>query len=122
MSPIEQLISIIERTRVNLSSEKAAQADLAEALDKAGVTYLREVRLAPGDIIDFLIDETSAGAIGIELKLNRSVKAATFRQLERYAKSPRVRSMILATNRAMGLPALIDGKPVYLASMGRAWL
>lgn len=119
MTEIEAILHCIERTRVDLTSEKAAQADLEAAFRARGFEFRREVRLAPGDIIDFIIDPIG---VGVELKLKRAGKMATFRQLARYAKHDEIRALILASNMAMGLPALIEAKPSYLASLGRAWL
>jgi hypothetical protein len=75
------------------------------------------VRLTPVDIVDFMV-----GDVAIEIKLKGARKKQVYQQLCRYAKSPRVKHLVLASNLAMGLPPEIDGKPAYFSSLGLAWL
>lgn len=117
MVSVAAIVGVIHAARIDLSDEKRAQSDIAAAFAAAGITARREVRLAPGDIIDFVID-----GVGVEVKLRSSRKREIFRQLRRYAGHPEIRSLVLASNLAMGLPAEIDGKPLAVASLGRAWL
>ena len=114
---IERGSRCIRATRLDLSDEKRAQRMLAESFEAAGLPFQRELRLAPGDIVDFLVD-----GIAVELKLRGTPKVAIYRQLRRYATYARVEAIVLASNLAMGLPAEIEGKPAYLVSLGRAWL
>jgi argininosuccinate synthase len=78
---------------------------------------LREHRLATGDIIDFFVD-----GVAVEVKLKRNQPPSILFQLKRYARHESVTSLVLVTNRAMGLPREINGKPAYYVSLGRAWL
>lgn len=105
--------------RFTLSSEKQTQAEVFEVLrEKFGEETQREVRLAPGDVIDFLLR-----GIGVEVKLKSGMSATEiYRQLERYAKHEAVHALVLLTNRAMGLPCQIGGKPAFYVSLGGAWL
>lgn len=111
------LVRLIRSARVDLSSEKAAQDDLERLLAQNHVTCEREVRLNDRDIVDFL-----AGEIAIELKLKGARKKAVFRQLQRYAESPLVNVIILASNLSMGLPYQINGKDAYFVRLGEGWL
>lgn len=111
------LAALIRRARLDLSTEKHAQADLEKALTAAAIAYEREVTLAPGDIVDFLVD-----GVALEVKLRNIGKRRIFKQLERYAGSERVRAIMLATNISMGLPEQIGGKDAYYVSLGQAWL
>jgi hypothetical protein len=112
-----EIIKILSLARLDLSFEKRTQQDFASVLDARNIAYEREVRLSAVDIVDFLI-----GDVAVEIKLKGSRKKAMYLQLCRYAECDRVGSLILATNLAMGLPPLIESKPAFLVSLGRAWL
>ena len=112
------VIDLVHRTTLSLSTEKATQADLHAALVMAGIGAEREVRLAPGDIIDLLLP----CGLGIEVKLRGAQKRRVFAQLVRYAGHERIRGLLLVTNLPMGLPPVIQGKPAWSASLGRGWL
>lgn len=114
---INALVNLIRSSRIDLSSEKRAQADLEALLVAANVAYEREVRLSDGDIIDFLID-----GIGIEVKTRAASKKDIFRQLTRYAKHPRIDVLILVGCISMGLPPQIEGKDAYFVKLGEGWL
>ena len=114
-----EVVRLIGSARLPLSDEKAAQAALSLALDAAGMAHVREMRLSPKDIVDFLIPETG---LAIEVKIAGTRKAAAYRQLERYAAYDEVRAIVLATSVSMGLPPEIGGKPAYYASLGRGWI
>jgi len=116
------IASLIGEGRFELGSEKATQEgvwELLRSLFRPECVLRREHRLAPGDIVDFFIG--SAG-VAIEVKLKRNQPASILRQLERYARHDAVQALVLVTNRAMGLPPEINGKPAYYVSLGRAWL
>jgi hypothetical protein len=116
-SSIETLIGLIRSARIDLSSEKRAQADVEQVMTQAGIAFDREFPLTESDIVDFLV-----GDVGIELKLKGARKKDVYRQLCRYAHHPRVGSLILASNLSMGLPAQIEGKDAYFVRLGEAWL
>ncbi|WP_143206263.1 hypothetical protein [Singulisphaera sp. GP187] len=98
-------------------NEKRAQADVEQLLTAAGIAYEREVRLTESDIVDFLVE-----GIGLELKLKGVRKKEIYRQLCRYARHPRVDSLLLASNLTMGLPAQIEGKDAFFVRLGEDWL
>jgi hypothetical protein len=106
----------LESYRWPLSDEKNLQATIVEQLCAAGTTFEREVRLGPGDVVDFLVH-----GVAIEVKI-KGAKRNVFRQCKRYCGYDRVAALILATNFAMGFPAMINGKSVYVANLGKAWL
>lgn len=114
---IQTLLCLIQNARIDLSTEKRAQADVEQVLTQAGITFDREVYLTPTDIIDFMMED-----VGIELKLKAARKKEVYRQLCRYARNPQIGSLILASNLSMGLPAQIEGKDVYFVRLGEAWL
>lgn len=113
---IEKLALALQQLRLPVHDEKAAQQELADHLERVGLSFEREVRLSPSDIVDFMV-----GGIAIELKIKGS-RSAALRQVERYAKHTEVNGVILLTNRSCLLPAVIDGKPALALSMGGAWL
>lgn len=110
------LVHLIESLRLPLSREKVLQRELSPFLDRFGESVQREHDLGDGDVIDFLVD-----GVGLELKI-KGQRRAIFRQCERYCRHDAVKALVLATNAAMGLPATIAGKPVFVASLGRGWL
>lgn len=112
------VVRLIQRLRLDLSSEKQVQAQIEQALSAEGIVFEREKRLSPQDIPDFLIE----GGIVVECKMRGARKMDIYRQLRRYAAYPEVRALILASNLVMGLPPELNGKPVYAASLSRGWV
>lgn len=114
-----QVVRLLHRCRFDLSTEKHLQADMELALKEAGIQFERERRLSVHDIPDFLV----AGGIAIECKMrNKARKMDVFKQISRYAAHPEVSAVVLASNMSIGLPAEINGKPVYFASLSRGWM
>jgi len=111
------IVQLLETIPLMLGDEKLLQAETATRLDSAGINYRREVRLSEHDIIDFMIE----GGVAIEMKI-KGGRHAIYRQCERYCMFDAVRTLVLATNVAMSLPAMINGKPTHVASLGRGWL
>lgn len=118
------IIDLLNRGRFPLADEKVLQAEMASAFTDAGVLFKREVTLAPGDIVDFLVidmQEVRLSGIAIEVKIKGS-RRNIFKQLQRYCAHPTVREIILATTVVMGLPETINGKPATVVNLGRGWL
>lgn len=115
------LAEVLESRCFPLTSEKATQAAIAEALAEAGVAFEREAVLGPGDIVDFLVSGPDGVSVALEVKLKARAKAV-YRQLKRYAAHPQVDAMMLASATSMGLPETIEGKPATVFSLGLAWL
>lgn len=109
---------LIERSKFPLTNEKDVQAAIEIVLSLSNIAFKREYRLTERDIPDFFL----RGGIVIEVKMRGQQKMGIYRQLERYAEHPSVSVLILATNIAMGLPEVIDGKPTLMASLGKGWL
>jgi hypothetical protein len=114
---LNTLVGLVRAAKIDLSSEKRAQADLERVLAGARVEFQREVPLTATDIVDFL-----AGGVAVEVKLRGARKKEVYRQLCRYARSPRVQTILLASNMSMGLPPRIEGKDAYFVKLGEAWL
>ena len=110
------LLTLLGSIRAPLENEKQTQLEIANQLDAAGVEYIREFRLAPGEIVDFMI-----GDVAVEVKIKGS-RAGILRQLERYSAHAAVAQIILLTSRSILLPPTIGGKPACAISLSRAWL
>lgn len=107
------IVEILEAYEFDLSSEEDLQDGISQVLDQEGVDYDREVSLSPQDRIDFLIDD-----VGIEVKINGSL-TSVMQQLQRYAKSDRINSIILVTGRIQlsRIPDRLNGKPLRVAAL-----
>lgn len=114
---INDLVSKLHRTRIDLSNEKVTQQQISSILDAMGAPYQREYRLDQKNIVDFFID-----GVAIEVKLNKTAVMNIYRQCERYCAFDAVKQLLLVTNRAMTLPTQINGKHTCIVSLGRGWL
>lgn len=117
MIAAENLVALLRVHRFPVSTEQALQVAIGQLLTIARIDFEAEVRLSPGERIDFL---TKTG-VGIEAK-TRYPRRRIYRQLERYSRHDAIKALILVTGTAIGLPATIREKPVYLVSLGRAAL
>lgn len=114
---VNELVRQLRRQRFRVGQEAWLQMDIESALKALAVDYEREARLTKTDRIDFLV----AGGVGIEAK-TRCAPRQIYRQLERYAESNAITSLILITGTATGLPEAVNGKPLFYISTGRAAL
>lgn len=89
---------------------------VASALREAGIAFLHEERLAQRCRIDFL-----SGTVGIEVKKGKPVRRQLINQLERYAASPRIDTLVVVVERTADLPGEISGKPCVTLSINRLW-
>ncbi len=110
------LIKILSSYRFPLEKEKETQAAIEKRFEENGIQYSREHHLDPVNIPDFFIDGTA-----IEIKIKGNAKSI-YKQCERYCQFDEVKSLILVTNRSMGFPKEINGKPCYFINLGKAWL
>ncbi|MCK4815729.1 hypothetical protein KA005_08165 [bacterium] len=113
---INKINKALSGQRFGLSSEKVLQSEIAVALSQNGIKAESEYRFTSKDIADFFID-----GIAIEVKIKGSA-SEIFKQCERYCQFEDVRELILITNRSMGFPEEINGKPCYVLNLGNAWL
>ena len=87
-----------------------------DTLSRQGVPFAHEVSLAPRCRIDLM-----CGGVGIGIKRGRVERAKVLRQLTRYAACERVAGLILVTEKSLGLPREIGGKPVRVVCLNRLW-
>jgi hypothetical protein len=97
--------------RYTFTCERELQDGLSRALDEGGFSHKREHRLAPGDIVDFLV----APGIGLECKTAFSLSEVT-RQLHRYSQHKAIGALLLVTSKSRhdNLPGEMNGKPVQV--------
>ncbi|WP_297105197.1 hypothetical protein [uncultured Devosia sp.] len=111
-----EIARLLRSVRLSVAVESEAQAEIADALKRAGLPAVREVILDAQNRIDLMVAD-----IGIEVKV-KGDRRAIYRQLRRYCEFPQLAELVLVTGRAMSLPAEINGRAIHLVSMGRAWL
>ena len=87
-----------------------------DTLSRQGVPFAHEVSLAPRCRIDLM-----CGGVGSEIKRGRVERAKVLRQLTRYAACEQVAGLILVTEKSLGLPREIGGKPVRVICLNRLW-
>jgi hypothetical protein len=123
MSPTaERVMGILRNARLPLEDEKQLQEEMWGLLRSiAGNDFrmLREQTIAGGRI-DFVAEHVS-GLTGIEVKV-KGGKREIFRQLCGYCEDGRLAELIVATSLPLALPRFINGKPVAIVDLGRAWL
>ena len=113
----ERLICLIGSVRLDLSTEGAVQRGLGRLLDEERIPYKAEVILAPSDRIDFLV-----GRVGVEVKIGHP-RRAILRQLERYARSDRVDTLLLVSSAPFPSAGFeVGGKPVHVVNLSTGWL
>ncbi len=108
-----ELSALIHKTAFRYDDEDALQVGLAVLFAANEIPFEREVRLSPGNRIDFLI-----GDIGVEVKVDSSTPVV-LRQLKRYALEERISSLVLVTSRSShkGIPESVNGKPLYVVHL-----
>lgn len=114
----EKIVSLIESARIPLSTERHAQDGLEALFLKEGLQFDREVSLSGEDRIDFLV----CGKIGIEVKIGHP-KRQILRQLERYACSDKVETLILVSSAAFPRRGFdLNGKKTLICNLSMGWL
>ena len=112
----QQIIDCLNGHRFPLHDEIELHKEMANALAAANISFRREVKLGPYERIDFL-----CGNIGIEVKI-KGVAKRIYKQCEGYCQHDEIKEFILVTNRSMGFPESLNGKPCYVVRLGRSWL
>ncbi len=116
LSMVTEIVKILSSHRFPLNNEKDTQAAIEAKFQLNEINYTREHRLDPQNIPDFFID-----GIAIEIKIKGNAKKI-YKQCERYCNFDSVKELILVTNRSMGFPNQINGKPCYFIKLSNAWL
>jgi len=118
MQSIDQLVALLGTLHADpTAEEQELHATIAETLEREGIVFTHEARLAQGARIDFLTRE----GIGIEVKKNRPAAKALRMQIARYLECPQVYAIVVVTHRGVELPRIIGGKPCRVVCLNRAW-
>lgn len=114
---IHDIIACIRWGKFDLTHEKTTQEQMHAWLNNQhGYKFLRHHPLDKANIPDFFLD-----GIAIEVKI-KGGKKAIYKQCVRYCSFEAVKVLILCSNKSMGFPAEINGKPCYFINLGKAWL
>lgn len=116
MNSIE-LIKLLSTVRLPVQDEKETQKAISNILFDNEVKYFSEYRFNDRNIVDFLV----VPGIAVEVKIKGNARKI-YKQCERYCQFDRVSELLLITNRSMGFPKEINGKPCYFLNIGKAWL
>ena len=111
---ISIILGKLNGIRFDLSSEKYLQSQIKDQLTDLDIK--EEYRLNSTDIVDFFID-----GLTIEVKIKGNA-SSIYRQCVRYMKSDETKGLLLITNKSMGFPEEINGKPCYVLNLGKALL
>lgn len=100
----------LRQHRSALVREDALQETIAKALDGAGLRYQKELRLGPGERLDFFLTDEG---VALEVKRSRAGQEE-WRQVGRYLAHDQVKAAIIIAPRVepLGAPTLA-GKPVH---------
>lgn len=113
-----KLLKTLSSYKFSLGSEAALQLQIAEALTQADIPFEREYRLSPKERIDFISE-----GFGIEIKIKTSLsKKGIYKQVLGYAQHDCIKAIVLVTNKSIGMPEELNGKPCYVVNIGRSWL
>jgi hypothetical protein len=119
MTEYIQLISeAIKGKKFNLQDEKELQVQMFKCLTELEITVNKEHHLDAKNIPDFFFPDQG---IVLEVKIKGSARQI-YAQCERYSTFGDVKAIILITNRGMGFPDHLKGKPCYFLKLGNAWL
>ncbi len=108
------IISALQSYRYSFADEKEFQDGIERALQAAFIPYERECLLGEFGIVDFLCD-----GVGIEAKIKGN-KNDILRQVARYTKSDRVKTIIVATTKyaQLSIGGTLNGKTVRSVFLG----
>jgi hypothetical protein len=125
MSPTaERIMGILRNARLPIEHEARLQEAIAEALHVRGdgLHVVREAKMVGGLRIDFAVEHDCRCCFtGIAVKIAGG-RRDIFRQLKAYCEDARLVELVVVTSRALALPETINGKPVAIVDLGRAWL
>ena len=111
---VKHVFNCINNLRLSVTNEKQTQSQVFQAIRHLG--FIREYHLDNKSIPDFFYH-----GIAIEIKV-KGEKVAIYRQCQRYCEFDQVKALILITNKSMGFPEYINGKPCYFFHIGKSWL
>lgn len=113
---VQNFFSLISKYRFSLETEDALKLQMAEVLTQSGIPFEKEYKLDEKNKLDFFIYEHA-----VEVKIKGSAKSI-YRQCVRYCEFAQVKGLFLVTNKSLGFPESINGKPCYVLNLGKSWL
>lgn len=113
---IQDVLQLFSKYQFSLETEDALKLQMREVLTKNGVPFEPEYKLDEKNRPDFWVYEHA-----IEVKIKGSAKAI-YRQCLRYCEFEQVKGLVLVTNKAMGFPPELNGKPTWVVNLGKSWL
>ncbi len=114
---LDQVMLAIKTIRAPFSlHEFDLHAQVAGALENAGISFIHEAPVAPRCRVDFL-----AGEIGIEIKRGKPRAHDLINQATRYLSSPRISALIILSEREANIPESVLGKPCLCLSFNKLW-
>lgn len=109
---IKQISGALAGYRLTFGDEVTLQNQLSTIFSTAGLVFVREFKLSPGERPDFWLEPWA-----VEVKVGGSLDAH-LRQLQRYNKHPLVAGTILIGTKPFRLPESLAGKPVGFINVG----
>lgn len=123
---MDDICQVLRTCRLRYGSEKDLQDGIERVLTARGFAFRREEDLGEAGVIDFLVlgrvnEEPLKWPIGVEIKIKGSI-AEIARQLHRYALSPTLGGLVLATTQmrhvySMGIGAALNEKPYRMVHL-----
>lgn len=110
----DRIARMFSAARFTGRAEIDYQNAVQDLLAAAGMPHLREARLSPRDRVDFLV-----GSVGVEVKVDGS-RPDIIRQLARYAESPAVSTLVLASSQIRllkNIPTQVHGVPLKAVAL-----
>jgi hypothetical protein len=121
---VSSICSLFSGQRFSLGDEKLLQQQIDHLLSSNYLSpeldYIKEYALTTSqdDIPDFYFPSIKCC---MEIKVKGRARAI-YEQCSRYCQHQDVLSLILITNKSMGFPSAINGKPCFVLNLGKAWL
>ena len=116
-SKADEILNALSSLRMGRNMEEYdIHAEIASALQKAGIAYKHEYRLKPRCRLDFLVDGTA-----IEVKKGKPVPSLLMKQVGGYLESDELTDIVIVTQHSVKLPQTLHGKKVYQLSLDRLW-
>lgn len=105
---LDRICELCQTLQCRVARELPLQDAIETLLRENFLGVMREAKLSPGSIVDFLVN-----SVGLEVKTD-GAPTHVLRQIQRYAESDLVQAMVLVTTRAKHreMPNELRGKPV----------
>ena len=117
---MQKVIQALKTLRVGkIINEYKLQADIAGALDTAGIGYAKEYQLGPGSRVDFLTDT----GIAVEVKKGKPNRTQLVQQINRYAYFGEVKAVVIVVETSLRDPVKStgNGKPCEVVGLQKLW-